>query len=77
MWIGLEGGANFIANGDVKGEVYFFSPTRTLGGVNSSRLKGVKTEPAALGGVTVGYDFVKEGFLGRDWPNWLKYFSVA
>ncbi len=28
-------------------------------------------------GLTVGYDFVKEGALGYDWPEWAKYFSVA
>ncbi len=63
MWIGVQGGPNFVANGDVKGEFI--------------RLKDVKTETAVLGGVTIGYDFVKGGFLGYDWPNWLKYFSFA
>jgi len=75
MWIGLEGGANIVANGDVKGEVYYFSP---LPGLRPNfRIKDVKTEASALGGVTIGYDFVKGGFLGYDWPKWMKYFSVA
>jgi hypothetical protein len=67
MWIGVQGGLNFVADGDIKGSF----------GTDIERLKYVKTDPAFLGGVTIGYDFVKEGFLGRDWPNWLKYFSLA
>jgi len=71
MWIGGQGGPNFVANGDVKA----WSSYRTLG-VNG-RLIDVKTETAALGGITIGYDFVKDGFLGYNWPDWLKYFSFA
>ena len=67
MWVGVQGGPNFVADGDVKSQN---SP-------DIARLKYVKTDPSFLGGVTIGYDFVKEGFLGRDWPNWMKYFSVA
>lgn len=64
LWIGVEGGPNFVADGDVKGE-------------GNKRLYDVSTEPAVLGGIIIGYDFVKEGFLGYDWPNWMKYFSFA
>jgi hypothetical protein len=67
IWIGVQGGPNFVANGDVKSSF----------GANINRLKDVKTEPAVLGGIIIGYDFVKEGSLGYDWPNWLKYFSLA
>jgi hypothetical protein len=64
MWIGVQGGPNFVANGDIKAG---FS-------TDIERLKYVKTDPSFLGGVTIGYDFVKEGFLGyvawrqRWWP---------
>ena len=68
MWIGAQGGPNFVADGDIKS---LFSSA------DIARLKYVKTDPSFLGGVTIGYDFVKEGFLGRDWPNWMKYFSLA
>jgi hypothetical protein len=68
MWIGVQGGPNFVADGDIKS---LFSSA------DIARLKYVKTDPAFLGGVIIGYDFVKEGFLGRDWPNWMKYFSLA
>lgn len=63
MWIGVQGGPNFVTSNDVKGQDF--------------RLKDVRTEPAVLGGVIIGYDFVKDGFLGYDWPKWMKYFSVA
>jgi outer membrane protein W len=63
LWIGLQGGPNFVTDSDIKGQ--------------DLRIKNVKTETAVLGGVTIGYDFVKDGFLGYDWPNWLKYFSCA
>jgi len=65
LWIGVQGGPNFVASGDVKGEAEY------------RRFRDVKTEPAVLGGVIIGYDFVKDGFLGYDWPNWFKYFSLA
>jgi opacity protein-like surface antigen len=67
MWIGLQGGPNFVAKGDIKAAF----------NTDIERLKYVKTNPSFLGGVTIGYDFVKEGFLGYDWPNWVKYFSLA
>jgi opacity protein-like surface antigen len=67
MWIGAQGGPNFVADGDIKASF----------DTHIERLKYVKTDPSFLGGVTIGYDFVKEGFLGHDWPNWMKYFSLA
>ena len=67
MWVGVQGGPNFVANGDIKSSF----------GADIERLKYVKTDPSFLGGVIIGYDFVKEGYLGYDWPNWMKYFSVA
>ena len=67
MWIGGQGGVNFVADGDVK-----YSPA-----LGTDRLKNVKSDPAFIGGIIIGYDFVKDGFLGYDWPKWMKYFSVA
>ena len=67
MWVGVQGGPNFVADGDIKASF----------GTDIERLKYVKTYPSFLGGVTIGYDFVKEGFLGHDWPKWMKYFSLA
>ena len=68
MWIGGQIGANFVVNGDVK---------NNPNALDIDRLKNVKTDPAFLGGIIIGYDFVKEGFLGYGWPNWMKYFSMA
>jgi len=35
---------------------------------------GIK--PAVLGGLKIGYWFVPEGFLGYNYPAWMKYFGV-
>jgi hypothetical protein len=34
-------------------------------------------EPSVIAGLTLGYDFVREGFLGYNYPDWMKYFSVV
>ncbi len=71
MWIGGQAGVNFVADGDVK-----YSPTE-VAGLGTDRLKNVKSDTAFIGGIIIGYDFIKEGFLGYDWPKWMKYFSMA
>ena len=68
VWIGGQVGYIFTADGDVKNNVHWRG---------FDRIKNIKTDPAFIGGVTIGYDFVKEGYLGYDWPNWMKYFSLA
>ena len=71
MWVGAQLGANFAANTDVdaSGSGGFFS-------YNAS-FKNAKTQTSVIGGLTIGYDFVREGFLGYNWPDWMKYFSFA
>jgi hypothetical protein len=67
MWVGLQLGANFSASLDVDlNEPFLFATYR-----------GVKARPSVIGGLTIGYDFVREGFLGYRWPDWMKYFSFA
>jgi len=39
--------------------------------------ENVKFDVNFLGGLTVGYDFVNEGFWGRAWPDSMKYFSLV
>ena len=39
--------------------------------------KDAKVDPAVIGGVKFGYWFTKEGFLGYDYPDWMKYLGVA
>lgn len=68
MWIGLEVGPSFATNTDFrKSEAP--EPNETIFGMSSV--------PSVLGGITVGYDFINEGFLKYNWPNWAKYFGVA
>jgi opacity protein-like surface antigen len=67
MWAGGQVGANFMANADQTWTIDSFSET----------LKNAKYDPAVLGGITLGYDFVKTGFLGYNWPDWMRYFSFA
>jgi opacity protein-like surface antigen len=66
MWIGVQGGPNFVTDTTVK-----FDANYGYG------LKRFRTDTSLLGGIIIGYDFVKEGFLGYKWPNWMKYFSMA
>ena len=68
MWVGLQGGANWTADTDVHIQGPGWSP---------DTYKDVVREVAALGGIIIGYDFVKEGFLGYNYPEWMKYFSFC
>ncbi len=67
MWVGGQIGVDFVADGDVK-----YSVNR-----GTDRLKNLYSDPRFIGGIIIGYDFVKVGFLGYDYPGWMKYFSVA
>lgn len=69
MWVGGELGASWLGNADIK-----ISGNPVLG---DTTIKNVRFEPAVIGGLTVGYDFVKGGFLGYDWPEWMKYFGIV
>lgn len=67
MWVGGQIGGNFVNPTDMD---------ITTGG-NRVVLNSVKIQPSVIGGLQVGYNFVKEGFLGYDFPDWMKYFSFA
>lgn len=69
MWIGGELGATFLGDADIK-----ISNHPVLG---NTTVKAVRFEPAVIGGLTLGYDFVKGGFLGYDYPEWMKYFGFV
>jgi len=70
MWVGAQGGVNLIGNADIKGS----DPWGNTLTVHKAKFDN----PQALGGLTIGYDFVKTGFLGSNcWPEWMKYFSFA
>ena len=63
MWVGAELGGNFINNIDVN--------------FGSIKLKNATVDPSVIGGITAGYDFVNTGFLGYNWPAWMKYFHLV
>ncbi|MFA4902837.1 MAG: hypothetical protein WC600_08840 [Desulfobaccales bacterium] len=65
MWAGVELGGNFAANTDLKANNGF------------DTVKQARVNPAVIGGVTIGYDFINTGFGGYNWPDWMKYFSLA
>jgi len=68
MWVGGELGGNF---------------PRDMHGINLDTRYGTQTggrlgvNPAVIGGVIIGYDFVNSGFGAYSWPEWMKYFSIA
>lgn len=68
MWAGVQGGWIYTANSDIL-QRNLFDYERTY--------KNVKFDSNVFGGVTIGYDFTKEGLLGRAWPGWMRYFSVV
>jgi opacity protein-like surface antigen len=57
------------------------SDTTTINSVSINEayhgtLPGV-AQPAVIGGLKVGTWFVKEGFLGMNYPDWMKYFGFC
>ena len=73
MWVGGEIGGNFIPSTSVTATGAGALGAATVGfGV---KFKDVAFQPAVMGGLTVGYDFVNAGFAGYAWPDWMKYFG--
>jgi len=72
MWVGGELGGNLIGSNNI-------DATASIPGFNASATaSNVKwNNPTVIGGITIGYDFVKEGFGGANYPSWMKYFSFA
>jgi len=54
------------------GDSSFRTNITNTGIYNTGRLPGL-AQPAVLGGLKVGTWFVKEGFLGANYPDWMKY----
>ena len=67
MWVGGQIGGNFVNDTDID----------ITSGANRLNLHSVKIQPSVIGGLQIGYNFVKEGFLGYNYPDWMKYFSFA
>ncbi|MDD3581063.1 MAG: outer membrane beta-barrel protein [Desulfobacca sp.] len=43
----------------------------------TARAENARIDPSAMGGIKVGYWFTKEGFLGYDYPDWMKYLGFV
>jgi hypothetical protein len=72
-YIGGVQGAN--AGTDFRMVHPFFSGSPTIASGNAGELIGVpgRFDPAVLGGLKLGTWFVKDGFLGFNYPDWMKY----
>jgi hypothetical protein len=66
MWVGAEFGGNF--------QPY---PEMSVRGAGISKSVSTEIRPSAIGGATIGYDFVNSGFGAYAWPGWMQYFSFA
>lgn len=67
MWVGGHIGGNLVADSDVDVSAPGVSGT----------IRNIGRDAAVIGGLQIGYNFVKEGFLGYNYPDWMKYFSFA
>ena len=68
VWVGAQAGLNYIPNTNIV-EKKSWELQRTY--------ENVAFDVNYLGGLTVGYDFVNEGFWGNAWPAWMKYLSLV
>jgi len=74
MWVGGELGGNLIGNSNIDASVGAPSIPFTA----SATANNVKwNNPAVIGGIILGYDFVNTGFGGYNYPSWMQYFSFA
>ena len=76
MWVGGEIGGNIITNQDLKASGAGYSPALGQAVGFSVTYKNVAFNPAVIGGLSVGYDFVNAGFGAYAWPDWMQYFGV-
>jgi len=63
MWVGAQLGGNF--------------PLKSNVDVNGVTFGDTTFRPSVIGGGTIGYDFINTGFGAYNWPDWMKYLSVA
>ncbi|MCX5894111.1 MAG: hypothetical protein NTW80_14335 [Deltaproteobacteria bacterium] len=69
----LEGyiGATFSDNLQLKGTASIAG----IGSISGTTDRSLSTAPSVIGGLKLGTWFVKEGTLGYDYPDWMKYFG--
>lgn len=72
----VEGYGGFVRSATVFRD-YLIMTTHhpSLGTYEEHRTRGTYL-PAAIGGAKIGTWFTREGFLGADYPDWMKYFGV-
>ena len=72
MYVEAYLGGNFAASTSMG-----MTATHTLGGTVAYENHGIpgQIDPAFMGGLKIGTWFVKEGFLGYNYPDWMKYFG--
>ena len=75
MWVGGEIGGNFVPSTSVTASGTGNITGTTVPVFFGVKWKDVSFQPAVMGGLTVGYDFVNAGFAGYAWPDWMKYFG--
>ncbi len=68
IWAGVQVGPGYIRDTNI---------VQRTDLENERTYENIKFDINFLGGLTVGYDFVNEGFLGRAWPTWMKHFSLV
>jgi hypothetical protein len=68
MWVGAELGGNFPLSSTLDVSVP---------GLGSGSFDDVNFSPSVIGGAMIGYDFVNTGFGAYNWPDWMRFFSVA
>ncbi len=77
MWVGGQLGGTFLGSQDITDKTNS-GPSQYTDVGETETFKNVKMDnPKVIGGIQIGYDFVKEGFLGCNYPDWMKYFSFA
>ena len=74
-YIGGVQGANAPMNRHIGDSVSIDIGQTTLSAAfGTGRIPG-RLDPAVIGGLKIGTWFVKEGFLGANYPDWMKYFG--
>jgi opacity protein-like surface antigen len=66
LWMGAETGINFPANSTI-----------TFKTNNGSTTSNMSFRSSMNGGFLVGYDFINQGLLAFQGPDWMKYFAVS
>jgi len=70
-------GAEMYVEGYIGGSIVDNTHIDLNVGGTTFRAEDARVDPSVLGGIKLGYWFTKEGFLGYDYPDWMKYLGFA